>query len=67
MCLSRNQDIARAADLTHVKILAKAASNLRNEPIGVYHEGNLYKFEVVNVREYICITVKIGEVWKWQQ
>jgi len=68
MCLSREKDIARATDLNHVKTLAKATSNIRNESVGVWKDGSLYRFETIQAgRLYICITVKTGDVWTWQQ
>lgn len=67
MCLRVNKNNEKMTDLTHVKILAKAASNLRNVSIGVYIDGGFYKFEAVNARNYICVTVKIEDVWQWQQ
>jgi hypothetical protein len=68
MCLMREKDIARARDIDHVKILGKAVSYMRNESRGLWKDGELYRFEPIQAgREYISITVKIGEDWQWQQ
>ena len=64
MCKFNQQYDEKLKDLNHVKILAVATSGMNNEAQGIYKDKDIYRYEPVGARQYVCVTQLIDGVWQ---
>lgn len=64
MCNFNKEYNEKLKNLNHVKILAVSASGLTGIAKGIYKDGDLYRFENVGIRQYVCVTQLIDGVWQ---
>lgn len=68
MCLNSKQATDRMKDINHVKMLGKCQSNINNETMYLFLNGEHYSYcNNPNIGAILNKTIKVGEVWQWQQ
>ena len=65
MCKSRKDNDNRNKDLNHVKILAFRFGFTMNCSMGIYQDGEFYRFENKGNRDYVNYTIQFNDGWKW--